>query len=557
MVSIIKNNYINIFIFIYGAILLTYAGNYGMPLVVHPDEVTQLKNIYGMLQFKTLIMPYESAYSAWIHYFYLIPTAFYWGIEYLFNSEINSVSDLRLYAMNNYHAVIPTLRIYSALVFLSSLFAVKIIIDNSINKIQGYIFLLIAISSPWIVINAHNIKHWIPDFSLVFFGFYFYYKFQKTDNLFHLLISFVLFSIGVMTTYTLIFLGIYFVLLHYNYKPNNHKVFFRDMFALLCSLIFFVFISSKLGQGGNVSTVVAGEYLNFNIKYDFIKHYLLNQLEFDPFLFISFISSVFLLLLYNYEKNHFKLLIVLVPYFLNMVIMASHNVFGNYYTIFFIVDSLLLASYFLYFLYDNYRKLFIILFFTYITFNTYNVIRWLDILDEKDTRILAKEWIEDSYKNNHFILYSTMGFNYLPLTKDGINIIRDNLPNALTTREKLYLKYDLKEQVNGMILWKVEQAGYSPKKLIKVLLDNGYKPIIIHERFGNTVHHHQRTESYIRVMSRDYNVTQLKEITPYIKEPDDREKIGDFSLDFRNFYYTLNHMQRSGPVITIFKVGLK
>ncbi|EDZ62366.1 hypothetical protein CBGD1_281 [Sulfurimonas gotlandica GD1] len=145
----------------------------------------------------------------------------------------------------------------------------------------------------------------------------------------------------------------------------------------------------------------------------------------------------------------------------------------------------------------------------------------------------------------------------MPLTKSGINIIADNLPNSLTTREKLYLKYDLNEQVNGMILWKVEQAGYSPKELIEVLLSSGYQPIIIHERFGNTVHHHQRTEKYIEKMSQDYTITQIQEIAPYKKEPDDREKIGDFSLDFRNFHYSLEHMKRSGPVIKIYKVGKK
>ena len=552
-----KKVFLDVALFLFGAVVLTYSSNYGMPLVVHPDEVTQLKNIYGMLQFKTLIMPYESAYSAWIHYFYLIPTVFYWSFEYLFNNEINSVSDLKLYAMNNYHAVIPTLRVFSGIIFLSSLFAVKVIIENTINKTQAYIFLIITILSPWIIINAHNIKHWIPDFSLVFFSFYFYYKFQRTNNISHILISFILFSIGVMTTYTLIFLGIYFVLLHYNYKPYNHKVLFRDMFVLLCTLLFFVFISSKLGQGGNISTVVSGEYLSLNIKYDFVKQYLINQIEFDPFLFVSFVLSIFLLTFSSYEKNHFKLLIVLVPYLLNMVVMSSHFAFGNYYTIFFVVDSLLLSSYFLYFLYDKYRIIFTMIFTVYILFNTYSIVRWLDIIDEKDTRILAKEWIEQNYKENDFILYSTLGFNYLPLTREGINTIGDNLPKALTTREKLYLKYDLDEQVNGMILWKVEQAGYLPEELIKVIIDNGYNPIILHERFGNTLYHYQRTENYIKEMGNHYNIEQIEEIVPYTKEPDNRNKIGDILLDFRNFYYSLNYTQRSGPVIKIYKVTNK
>ncbi|EHP29008.1 hypothetical protein SMGD1_0481 [Sulfurimonas gotlandica GD1] len=553
----IKNNYIDIVLFLFGAIILTYASNYGMPIVVHPDEVTQLKNIYGMLQFKTLIMPYESAYSAWIHYFYLIPTIFYWGFEYLFNSDINSISDLKLYAMNNYHTVIPTLRVFSGLFFLSSLFALKFVIEKSINKTQAYIFLIIAILSPWIVINAHNIKHWIPDFSLVFFSFYFYYRYKVSNSILYVLISFVLFSIAIMTTYTLIFLGVYFILLHYRYKPYNHKILFRELILFLSVFIAFVVLSSNLGQGGNIATVAGGDYLKFNIKIEFIKDYLYNQLEFDTFLFISFIASLFLLIFSRYEKNHFKLLIVLVPYLLNMIVMSSHSVFGNYYTVFFVVDSLLLASYFLYFLYDKHKNVFIIIFTMYMFFNTYNIIRWLNILDEKDTRVLAKEWIEKNYKEKNFILYSTLGFNYLPLTKSGINIIADNLPNSLTTREKLYLKYDLNEQVNGMILWKVEQAGYSPKELIEVLLSSGYQPIIIHERFGNTVHHHQRTEKYIEKMSQDYTITQIQEIAPYKKEPDDREKIGDFSLDFRNFHYSLEHMKRSGPVIKIYKVGKK
>jgi len=552
-----KLKYLDIFIFMLGAVLFTYASGYGMPIVVHPDEVTQLKNIYGMLQYKTLIIPYETSYSAWIHYFYLIPTILYWLFEYIFNTNLSSLSDLKLYVMNNYHNVIPFLRVYRAIIFLISLFYLKIVIENSVNRVQSYIFLIIAILSPWIVINGHNIKHWIPDFSLVFFSFYFYYRYQLIKKAKFILISFILFSIAVMTTYTLIFLGVYFILLHYRYNPYNHKLFFRDVLYLIITLALFILISLQIGQGGNITTVASGHYLDLNMKMEFIKYYLYNQIEFDPFLFSSFLLSIMLFIFHDYKKNYFKLFIVLIPYVLNMIVMSSHNVFGNYYTVFFVIDSLLLASFFLYFLYEKYKKLFIAIFSIYIIFNSFNIIKWLNIIDEKDTRLLAKEWIENNHEKEKkdFILYSTLGFNYLPLTKEGILVIKSSLPKSLTTREKLYLKYALNEEVDGFILWKIEQGLYSPKELIEVLFKKGYNPVIVHERFGNTVHHHQRTESYIEKMRKDYNITLIKEITPYIKEPDNREKIGDILLDFRNFHYSLKYMQRSGPVIKIYQVN--
>ena len=56
--------------------------NLSFPIQVIPDETTQLLNIYGMINSGTLKLPYESYYSAWVHYSFLPFTLLYWGFEY-------------------------------------------------------------------------------------------------------------------------------------------------------------------------------------------------------------------------------------------------------------------------------------------------------------------------------------------------------------------------------------------------------------------------------------------------------------------------------------------
>ena len=76
-----------------------------------------------------------------------------------------------------------------------------------------------------------------------------------------------------------------------------------------------------------------------------------------------------------------------------------------------------------------------------------------------------------------------MGFNYHPLSINGINFLNDNFPNAIGTRERLHTSLNLSSGINGTILRKVDEGGYSGNELIAKLINNQYEPILINERF--------------------------------------------------------------------------
>jgi hypothetical protein len=153
MINLIKEYYFYIFVFI-SFLLFTIGYDYALPIEAVPDEVAQLKNIYAMINSKSLSLQYISSYSIWTHYIYIIPTLLYWGIFYIF-SDLSSINDLKFYIMNNYQDVIAFLRIFTATLFLFSLVLVRNVIKDISNIIQANLFFIFVSLNLLVIINVH------------------------------------------------------------------------------------------------------------------------------------------------------------------------------------------------------------------------------------------------------------------------------------------------------------------------------------------------------------------------------------------------------------------
>ena len=536
------------------AFLFLYANDYAMPIQAISDETAELKNIYAMIRDKTLSLPYFSSYSIWTHYPYILPTLLYWGGYYIF-SDLSSIADLKFYILNHYEQVIPFLRGFTALFFLSTLFLVKVVIEKSFNKVQAYLFVIFISLNLLVFINVHYAKHWMVDFSFIFLSIYFYFKYKTTMKFFYFLFFSISFCIGVLSSYPIIVSGFYILFLYFHFT-KGYKSLFKELAIFILVFLIFIFLTSFLGAGGIGGSVLDNISLFFKIHLNYAYNLLYTHYDYDIFTFILFIFSL-IFLLFNKDR---KLLFFLIPYFLNLYLMSTDFILSSpRYALFIIIDASFLATFFAYYLYKRYKSLSYVLFIIYIIYNGYLIYAWLKIVSKKDTRVQTREWILKwgEEEKRDFIIYNTFSFNYVALNSEGIRFMDKNFPRYSSEREKYHIRYKLEDGVNGILLWKYVQAGYDIEDLIKKLLESNYNIIFINEKFGRVDGKNSFSQHYEEIYTKfleEYEPYLVKEISPY-KEGANKEKIGDILTDFNYVWYSLHNLKTSGPLIKIYKLG--
>ena len=544
MINFIKNYYFYFFIIVTFFLFIT-GYSYAYPIEVVPDEVGQLKNIYGMIKSKSLSLHYFSSYSIWTHYIYIIPVLIYWGMFYLI-SDLQSIAELQYYILNNYYQVVPFLRVFTALLFLISLIYIREVLKNILNTVQANIFFIFISLNLLIVINTHYAKHWMIDTALIFFALYLYYKYNiNRKKLKYAFFSFFLFSFGVLSSYPLILSGIYFLLIYF-YFNKGYKLLFKDI--LIYTLVFTLMIiyTINMGFGGIVSAVNN----NLNFSFDVFFRLLGYTLDYDPFLTIFFVLSLYLLI---YKKN-IKFLLALIPYFGYLISLSFYGAEPRY-ALFLIIDSAFLATFFLKYLYDNHIGIFKMIFSFYIIFNLTVVISWLNIITKIDTRVETRNWLKNNITKDDFVIYNTWGFNYVPLTKESINTIKSICPSTISTREELHLQYNLQDGINGVILWKIDQSkDCNIVKIVESLQKKHYQVIFINEKFGKIAKFDQPSKKSFRMIQDKFILKSIKEYSPYKNNPSNVEEIGDIILNFEYVLNTMYHLKQSGPKINIYEV---
>jgi len=307
----------------------------------------------------------------------------------------------------------------------------------------------------------------------------------------------------------------------------------------------------KMGFGGIAQNAIS----SLNFSFENLFKLLYYSFDYDPFLSIFFLVSLILLI----KDKNIKFLIALIPYLGYLTIISFYHAEPRY-VLFLVIDSAFLATFFLYHLYYKNKTLFRRLIFIYMAFNLLLAVSWLNIITKKDTRLEVVDWLKQniSKEGKNFVIYNTLGFNYLPLTKNSINEIKNICPNSISTREKLHLKYDLNDGINGAILWKIDQdRSCDIVDVVKYLEDKSYKVIFINERFGKTAIFDQPSKKSFERIKNKFYLKKIKEFVPYTNNPKDIEKIGDIILNFENPLQTMYYLKQSGPKIDIYEIGTK
>jgi hypothetical protein len=250
-----------------------------------------------------------------------------------------------------------------------------------------------------------------------------------------------------------------------------------------------------------------------------------------------------------------KMILLLIPYLLNLFFISTLH-YEPRYALFLVIDGAFIATFLSFFLYKKYKLFFTILIFLFTISNSILIAGWLNLASSKDTRVEAIEWIDNNTGSSDFLIYNTLGFNYVALHSKGIKIIQDNFPKAITTRESLHLQYKLNDKTNGMILWKYAQAGYAARDLVRILSENNYNVFLINERFGSDSIHGHRLNDYLSDFEKSTTLELVKMINPFDENvnSEDKAMIGDVLYNFNSVWSTIFSLKRSGPTVSIYKV---
>jgi hypothetical protein len=544
-IEISKEKIIHFFLILFIIFLFTYSYDYSYPIEAVPDEVGQLKNVYGMLWFKTLLLPFESSYSVWTHYPYLIPTVVYWSFIYFFYN-FNNFNELQLYIFDNYYQVVPFLRLTTAFYFLICFLFLKSILSKFYNNKFANIFFYLICFSFFTVINVHSAKHWIIDCSTIILSIFHYYKYLNSRKISFLILSSILFCMAVLSSYPLIVTSIFFIIISTLEIKKKRTIFFNfALYTLVFLLLLFFTIFAGIGN-------VANNYLELATKFQLYKSYqiLINFYELNlPLAIISIVA-----ILYFFIKNKLFILILL-PSFFYIIIFGFFDAQPRY-SIFLNFNLSLFSAIFLSKI-KNFRLILFVLFF-YIAINTFHSVLWLKIISKVDTRLDVRNFLVENQDQNNFIIYNTFGFNYLPPTKKSLSIIQDKLPRSLGDKDKYYIKNSFKEGVNGVSLWRLENS-YSNEEIdnfISYLILNKFNVIFINEKFGKIAKFDQPAPDSYRYLQAKYKFIEIRSYQNY--RNDNRylnlDLLGDVLINFININYTLKNIVRPGPNITIYYV---
>jgi hypothetical protein len=549
MLSTINKNFNLSIIFIY--ILFVFNYDFGYPVEVIPDETSQLKMVYDMLQHKSLYLNYSSSYSVWVGYILLPFTMVYWGVFYLF-SDLNNIPELQKYVLENYFQVIPYLRLYIATLFFVSLLLIRKMAKDIVGCSYANLLFLFISTNLIVIIGTHEVKHWVSSLSLVFISLYLYHAAFKNNKPYFKISSYFLMCWGLISTSALaVFLIFYFpIFYHYN-KRNKDLVF--DMAGFVFIAIMMVSYTYAIASGGL--------YFDGSIKLDtdriwIYKYFLYYLWDYNMVLFVFGIFSIAWTLV---EKKYAILSLFLIPLIFFLIAISMHGYIQPRYTLPIVVLFSFIAAFWFDSVSRKHRKISNYLLVLYLALSLSSIFWWLHIIGKDDTRVQARNWmVENVSQNSDFVIYNTWGFNYLPLTKKSIQLMDGKFKGVNSTREKLHVKYDLTDGYHGVILWKYIQSGHKLEDLIAFLKENKFQVFLVDEHFGNPkklANFGHPNKLQMEGIEDSLNGKGVKKFSSYRTKMNSIDNtVGDILIQFKNPFYTFGKIARTGPEITIYKL---
>ncbi len=391
----------SVFVIIFIAFLVRFIGIwFDLPEIYTTEEYKVVNYALRMAARKSLNPEFFNYPSLYLYF-----TLFISGIYFLIGKILGFFStplDFAYSFLKNPTGIYLIMRFFSSVWATLSVFMVYLIGKELYNKRTGIFASLLITFNPSIIISAHEIRPNMPSMFLVLLSFYFLIKFYKTGVLKHLYLSAIFAGIATSVFYNALPMLIVLFTGYYFYKKNSHTQF--NLWVLLkTSLIFILFF--VLGTPYSVL-----DYRKFLNDFFFHSSGALTNLPIgilgvlNNFIFISNndwripllgIFCIISLLLSTFEKKLENFFLVLSILVFSLPVCMYHAPGAGYmfqvFALVFIVSGNLLDK-----IYQKiYPKWLMSIIIIFLIFPSFAETVKLDILYTlKDTRTIAKEWIE-------------------------------------------------------------------------------------------------------------------------------------------------------------------
>lgn len=529
--------------------LFTWAG---LPAHGVADEIPILKSAYESLAAASLRLQSESAYSAWVHLVQMPGLVLHW-LGYWVLNGFPALAEVKRAALMDYQWALVTMRAVNGLFFVFALWLAKRVGDEILGRPFGlWLFALLA-GNALILTQAHTIKHWIPAHALVMVALYLAHRGLLGRRLSLRLLAYALFAAAVLLLPVTIFSAPLLLILHLHHRGAALGELGREAgLFVLCALAVYL-LTTLLGAGDNVSEGLRGG-VRLAFRGENIGRYLRAFALVSPLHAACFVWSVATLWAEPPGRRAVWLLFVACAA-AGLLFLAFLGVYGNYYVMLLFFLTAPVAASAPARLWRSRPQAGRAVLTLALAVSLLCVGRWCVIAAHEDTRVQAAAWLgENAAVSGDFVLYDTTSVAYLPLTAETVRLLLEHYPDTVGFRERAVIEHDLPGTVNGIHLWKITFGGHDASAFLRLLFDQGYRVILVHETFGDECNMRQKNPGLLERLDREFGLGELAVFSPYRVANPDTSRIGDILHDFASTAHNLRALARPGPLVRVFEV---
>ncbi|TSD05529.1 MAG: glycosyl transferase family protein [Parcubacteria group bacterium Athens0714_12] len=422
--------------------------NYGLPNFFIGDEQSIVGGALKMGELKILIpalYPEEFRslyYPPFISYLYLIFLTPFILIKYLFGGFLD-FAEFRQELSLNYGFVWFWARFFTALIGSATIYLVYLIGKKFFNKKTAFFASLFFSLSFFHLQLSHFARHWAP---IVFFfclavliSCFIYKSFCKKYYFLAGLVSGLAFGISYIGALSLLFiLTIHFL------KPNvslKEKIINKNLWLMV--LIFFVFASLAVAlHPQEFLRITVGEDTGMTASKSFAEYLNSFYYYFKALLFLEPILLLFSLagfiVLYFKDKKIFFIFSFFIFSYISILYLFFHH--EPRYIIFVLPLLCLTAGFALFFVFNKAKFSALLFLIPAIFLYPFLIgLKYDFLLNQKDTRVIAKEWIEENLDSEAKIISALRDIKLTPV-KEAIEEQVSIDQESLRSLEKILLE---------------------------------------------------------------------------------------------------------------------
>jgi 4-amino-4-deoxy-L-arabinose transferase-like glycosyltransferase len=555
----IKKNYLILILILLASLIRVWGINYGLPHFFIGDETSIAYGTFKMAELKTLIPALypdqfrPMYYPPLLAYIYLIVLAPVLGVKYLIGDFVN-FTDFRNYLILNPTTVWITIRLVSVIFGTATIYLVYLATKELFDKRAGLMAALFLAVSFLHLQQSHFARHWVPAtfFAalIILFSVFIYKQPAKKYYIWLGVIAGLAFGLSYITCVSLVV----FVLAHLMAGKNaswrisviinkfKDKNFWLAILIFVTLAVVFVLLHPQeftrilfgVDSGAREAKSLAG------LSQAFLYH-IKNLLNFEPLLFISAILGS--IILWFKSKERLILLLSLPVIYILALYLFFHNEVR--YIVFVLPVLAGLAGFALSFIFSQIRQpalsvILLLIIFSYpLALGFYSDF----LLTQKDTRILAVEWINQNISSASKIVTRFEDIKLIANKKAILNQ-QQLAPNSLRIQERVLLELEdskyPKPAFNVLSLHFISKS--LPDDIYKYLQKNEYQYFVVEYWHPDYL------------MEQDKIIIEPSKLLKEFKVKVDDNFLQDITGNFYQPVFWLFKVKRLGPVIRIYQL---